>query len=97
MAMHLWLFSETAGRVLASVQPVHLPALRALAASEGVPVAFLGTTGGDALSLGGAAEIPVAALREAYETTLPRAMQAAPDRGPARGPDDGFPVAGRVT
>ena len=52
-------------------------------------MSFLGTTGGQSLSLGDAAEIPVAALREAYETTLPRAMQP--------GADHGVPVAGRVT
>ncbi|HMC09091.1 MAG TPA: phosphoribosylformylglycinamidine synthase subunit PurL, partial [Actinomycetota bacterium] len=89
MAIHLWLFSETAGRVLVSVPPAHLPALRALAAAEGVPMSFLGTTGGQSLSLGDAAEIPVAALREAYETTLPRAMQP--------GPNHGVTVAGQVT
>ena len=75
--------------MLVSVPPAHLPALRALAAAEGVPMSFLGTTGGQSLSLGDAAEIPVAALREAYETTLPRAMQP--------GPNHGVTVAGQVT
>jgi phosphoribosylformylglycinamidine synthase len=73
--VHVWLFSETAGRVLASVEPNHLPALRALAAAEGVPVSFLGTVGGDALRIGEEADIPVQALREAYEEALPSAMR----------------------
>jgi phosphoribosylformylglycinamidine synthase len=71
---HVWLFSESAGRVLASLAPAHLPALRALAAAEGVPVSVLGTTGGSRLSVAGLLDVPVAALREAYEGTLPAAM-----------------------
>jgi phosphoribosylformylglycinamidine synthase len=74
LLMHVWLFSETAGRVLASVEPSHLPALRALAAAEGLPMSFLGTVGGDALRIGKVADIPVQALRDVYEQALPRAM-----------------------
>jgi phosphoribosylformylglycinamidine synthase II len=75
LPVHVWLFSETAGRVLASVEPHHLPALRALAAAEGVPVSFLGTVGGDALRIGTEADIPVAVLRDVYENALPGAMK----------------------
>src|SRR5260370_29734183 len=46
LATHVWLFAETAGRVLASVDPTHLPDLRALAAAEGVTVSFLSTVRG---------------------------------------------------
>jgi len=72
--VHVWLFSETAGRVLASLEPNHLPALRALAAAEGIPVSFLGTVGGKSLRVGEEADIPVSLLREVYEQTFPRAM-----------------------
>jgi phosphoribosylformylglycinamidine synthase len=75
MAMHVWLFSEAPGRVLVSVLAAHLPALRALAGAEGVPLSFLGTTGGASLVLGDTADLPLDVLREAYETTLPRAMR----------------------
>ena len=74
MAPHEWLFSETAGRMLVSVEAAHLPALRALAAAERVPLSVLGTAGGQSLRLADAADIPLAALRSAYEDTLPRAM-----------------------
>jgi len=74
LPVHVWLFSETAGRVLASLEPNHLPALRALAAAEGIPVSFLGTVKGDALRVGEEADIPVSVLREVYEQTFPRAM-----------------------
>ncbi|MEA2588208.1 MAG: phosphoribosylformylglycinamidine synthase subunit PurL, partial [Actinomycetota bacterium] len=77
LPVHVWLFSETAGRVLASVEPHRLPALRALAAAEGVPVSFLGTVGGDALRIGSEADIPVAVLRDVYENALPGAMKHA--------------------
>jgi len=77
LPVHVWLFSETAGRVLVSLEANHLPALRALAAAEGVPVSFLGTVGGDALRIGEEADIPVSTLREVYEHAFPRAMQHA--------------------
>ncbi|MEA2504701.1 MAG: phosphoribosylformylglycinamidine synthase subunit PurL, partial [Actinomycetota bacterium] len=77
LPVHVWLFSETAGRVLASVEPHRLPALRALAAAEGVPVSFLGTVGGDALRIGSEADIPVAVLRDVYDNALPAAMRHA--------------------
>ncbi|HEU5001374.1 MAG TPA: phosphoribosylformylglycinamidine synthase subunit PurL [Actinomycetota bacterium] len=75
LAPHVWLFSETAGRMLVSLAPAHLPALEALARAEGVPLAYLGTVGGEDLALDDVA-IPVAALRAAHEETLPRAMGA---------------------
>jgi phosphoribosylformylglycinamidine synthase len=75
LPVHEWLFSETAGRVLASVEAHRLPALRALAAAEGVPVSFLGSVGGDALRIGTEADIPVPVLREVYESALPGAMK----------------------
>jgi phosphoribosylformylglycinamidine synthase len=77
LPVHVWLFSETAGRVLASVEAHHLPALRALAAAEAIPVSFLGTVGGDALRIGTEADIPVPVLREVYENALPAAMSHA--------------------
>ncbi len=77
LALHVWLFSESAGRVLASVDPAHLPALSALATAEGVPMSYLGTVGGDSLRLGEEADIPVAVIQDVYENTLPSAMKHA--------------------
>lgn len=72
---HVWLFSESAARMLVSLAPAHFPALQALARAEGVPVAYLGTVGGPDLVLD-EVSIPMADLRAAHEETLPRAMGA---------------------
>lgn len=66
------LVSETQGRALVAVDPAHEEALRELAASQGVPVTVLGTTGGTALDLAGVGVFVLAELRELREGTLPR-------------------------
>ncbi|MGH2717039.1 MAG: AIR synthase-related protein, partial [Actinomycetota bacterium] len=71
---HVWLFSESAGRILVSLPASGLPALQALAAAEGVPVNILGIAGGGDLKVGEALSLTVEQLRRAHEDTLPTAM-----------------------
>ncbi len=64
------LFSESAGRaVVASLDECRLGEL---CAEHGVPYIRIGTVGGDALDVEGLFSIPLAELREAHESTLPR-------------------------
>jgi phosphoribosylformylglycinamidine synthase len=65
------LFAETPGRVLVAVSPTDREALEKLAEAHGVPLHHLGKTGGDALVINDAT-IPLAELREAHTSTLPR-------------------------
>jgi phosphoribosylformylglycinamidine synthase II len=66
------LFSESAGRALVSVAAGREGELLDLAASHGVPVTRLGTTGGDQLVVQDVLSAPLVELREAFEGTLPR-------------------------
>ena len=54
--------------------PAESAALAAAAKRLGVPLARLGVTGGDALKLGDAAPIALAALTKAYENWFPASM-----------------------
>jgi phosphoribosylformylglycinamidine synthase len=69
----LYLFSESAGRVLVSVREGERDALVALAAERGVPCAPIGTVGapGSAVVVEGQFEIPLDELRAAHTGTLP--------------------------
>ncbi|ANC31577.1 phosphoribosylformylglycinamidine synthase subunit PurL [Isoptericola dokdonensis] len=69
------LFSETTARVLVAVDPEQEAALVASAEAAGVPVARLGTTGGDAVEVGYGTDAFTLTLddaRDAHEGTLPR-------------------------
>jgi phosphoribosylformylglycinamidine synthase len=68
------LFSESAGRVMATVAADDVARLTELAAAYGVPVTQLGATGGPALAVAGQFEIPLEELREAWTATLPAAF-----------------------
>ncbi len=68
------LFSESAARVVVTVEPQDEQRLRALAGHHGVPVAALGETGGDVLAVAGQFEVPVVELRAAWTATLPAAF-----------------------
>jgi phosphoribosylformylglycinamidine synthase len=63
------LFSESAARAVVTTRDPE--AVRASAERAGVPVTELGTTGGDALSVEGLLELPLAELRAAWTATLP--------------------------
>ncbi len=65
------LFAETPGRILVTVDPKNFEALRALAKDCEIPFHPIGKSGGDALTINGAA-IPLAELRRAHTETLPR-------------------------
>ncbi|MGH2706249.1 MAG: phosphoribosylformylglycinamidine synthase subunit PurL [Actinomycetota bacterium] len=71
--LHLWLFSESASRILVTVSQAALAALQGIAAAEGVPMAVLGAVGGSVLAAG-SLTVPVAELAARYESAFPSAM-----------------------
>lgn len=83
--LHLWLFSETASRILVSVEPEKLDRLRSLAAGEGVTLSVLGTVGGTELRCSARETsfvLPVARLRAEYEEAFAGAMGYGNERVP---------------
>ena len=68
-----WLFGEDQARYLVVVPDAEARAVLAQAEARGVPCARIGTTGGDALTLGDAA-LPLETLRHAHEGWLPTYM-----------------------
>lgn len=70
------LFSESAARAIVTVADGAIDELRALCARHDVRIAEIGTTGGDALFVDGAFEIPLDELRSAWQSTLPTALGA---------------------
>ncbi|HWC91821.1 MAG TPA: phosphoribosylformylglycinamidine synthase subunit PurL [Pseudolabrys sp.] len=71
---HAFWFGEDQARYLVSVPAAQAEAVIARIQKAGVPVARLGTTGGDALTLPGERPILVARLRESFEGWLPAYM-----------------------
>jgi phosphoribosylformylglycinamidine synthase II len=69
----LALFSESTARAVVTVADGDEHRLAELAASHGVPLTRLGTTGGDRLEAAGFA-VPVEELRTAWTATLPAAL-----------------------
>ena len=69
----MWLFSESAGRVLVAVRRGQEEAFAALAAERGVPCPPLGAVRApnSVLAVEGVFEIPLDELREAHTATLP--------------------------
>ena len=63
------LLSETPGRVVVAVTPAKAAELEALATKQSIPLTKIGTTGGDALVINGAA-IDLAELRTAHTETF---------------------------
>ncbi len=68
------LFAESAARAVLTVPAGELDEVRALAARHDVPLTEIGTTGGDALVVEGAFEVPLEELRAAWTATLPQAL-----------------------
>jgi phosphoribosylformylglycinamidine synthase len=73
-APHVALFSEDQARYLVTVAGDDVVAVLGRAANAAVPVARLGSTGGDRLKLGDAAAISVEDLATAHEGWFPRFM-----------------------
>jgi phosphoribosylformylglycinamidine synthase len=61
-----------------AVDPDAAPDILYSAASKGIPVAIIGMTGADSLTLPGEEAISVAELRQAHEAWLPEYMAAEP-------------------
>ncbi len=68
------LFSEGPSGIVVIVAPGDAEAVRALATEHDVPIWTLGAVGGDLLEVAPVLGLPLPALREAYETGLPRAL-----------------------
>jgi phosphoribosylformylglycinamidine synthase II len=68
------LFSESAGRVLATVPTTDVQRLVDLAGRHGVPATELGETGGDAISVAGQFDVALDLVRAAWSATLPAAL-----------------------
>ena len=68
------LFGEPASRVVVSASPSGTHALLEFAASAGVPAVRLGNVDGVKLRWSGLVDVPLAALAEAHETGLARAL-----------------------
>jgi len=67
------LFSESTARALVGVRPDRVEAVTALARQHGVQVTRLGAVTADGtLTVDGILTVPLAELREAHESTLPR-------------------------
>jgi phosphoribosylformylglycinamidine synthase len=67
---HVWLFSESASRVVVSCDHADTAEVERVAAVRGVPAVRIGRTGGDALVVEGVLSVPVSALRTASTSTL---------------------------
>jgi phosphoribosylformylglycinamidine synthase len=64
------LFGEEASRILVSVHPDKLAALKRLAAADDVPLLRLGKIGGDAFKIGKLVNLPLADVDHAWRTGL---------------------------
>ena len=79
---HAFFFGEDQARYVVTAPPGGSAAIAGEAKRLGVPLARIGVTGGGALRLGAAAPVALAALREAYESWLPRYMSGAEGTDP---------------
>ena len=68
------LFSEAPGRVVVSVAADDAPDVMARALAAGLQVVDIGRVGGENVSFGELVSVPLADLREAHETGLPRLL-----------------------
>ena len=69
-------FSESASRVLMSVSPDRVDALRAAAREVGVPADVIGQAGGGSLVAGGAFSVDLEQATRAYRDAIPKLMGA---------------------
>jgi phosphoribosylformylglycinamidine synthase len=71
---HVALFSESAARVVVSVDPTGEDRLVQLAGDHGVPLLRLGETGGPRAVVDGHLDLTVAELTDAWEGAFPRLL-----------------------
>jgi phosphoribosylformylglycinamidine synthase subunit PurL len=71
---HVALFSESASRVVVSVDPADEDELTQLATEHQVPAARVGETGGPRALIEGLVDIPVLELTDAWEGAIPRLL-----------------------
>lgn len=71
------LFGEAQSRVVVTIAPEHAAAFEQHCTNAGVPATVLGTTGGSELVIEDVGAWPIAALRDAWERTLPRLFDTA--------------------
>ena len=69
------LFGEAPSRIVISLSREAGAEARQRMEAAGVPLALLGETGGDRLTINGALDIPLAELEATWERTIPTAMQ----------------------
>src|SRR5215472_15255513 len=69
----LW-FGEDQARFVVAASPDKADAIHKAAAVAKVPLRLLGKVGGDSIKLQGEAPLPLAAVRAAHESWLPRFM-----------------------
>ncbi len=71
---HVFLFSESAGRAVVSVDVADEDRLVELAATHGVPAVRLGETGGPRVVIDGLIDLTTAELTDAWEHAIPRLL-----------------------
>ena len=74
-APHVWLFSETASRVVVTCNENDMNAVLDAAESRGLPAEVIGVVGGDSLNVGIRLDLPVATLAERFESALPEMLR----------------------
>jgi len=74
LAPALWCFSESANRVLVSVDARPLPAVLRRARAAGVPATDLGIVGGDRLIVEGAFDVALADAEHVWTNAIPQAV-----------------------
>ena len=71
---HAFFFGEDQGRYVLTAPSTQSAVIADEAKRLNIPLSRIGSTGGDALKLGGAAPLALAAMSKAYESWLPAYM-----------------------
>jgi phosphoribosylformylglycinamidine synthase len=81
VAAAAWCFSESANRVVASVDPRPLPHILRRAEEAGVHAVDLGAAGGDRLVVDGVIDVGLADAERVWREAIPNALGAAATAG----------------
>ncbi len=71
---HAWWFGEDQARYIVTVPAAEAGRVLAKMKGAGVPCTRIGTTGGEAIAIGGEAQVAVTSLNAAFESWLPAYM-----------------------